>query len=703
MEPRPLLELNVQKAIASILQKPRWWFKWQDQEIRAKWLSEVEQQLLLKTFDQSLVNWSHGQAPLHDLGDLLQGPESPDKYDKLRKWLKEVVTDLKISDGEEEEEEEEESEDDDDDDDDEAATKKRKRREGGGLDATERKRLRTLEKEVESQGSYPTVKWIFNQLLLHERLRAVRVEEWAEKTTKSAVNVARSVDDPNLAPRAAEFVLAVRRGDSVEEALPIPPGSDLLSADRVLKLKMHCEKIHQELGAVQNHIARYIELVAKREKLTAGLDHEKAVICPAGIGSVWISDNIITDKVATKFISEVEALENVPEDKKDWHPHSGKRVLDLVHPSLFCCVYGQTRRVSSALDPSTFTTPVEQMHRLMFTGSEVVEKPASCNTAYQWIPSDFLVGEGGEAGQDDVSAVRILSYINNLHPERFGELYASTGKIFSHFVPLFERMLSDQEQGMARSAFRVNMQCHDASRELPPRPKIPKSVKVPKRSVTVSLRGKTLQAIVKIAEISLTPENPSYSGGAWHIEGTPAEKIVGTGIYYFGCENIKGSRLSFRAEVEEPPYQQNDDDGIAEIYGLFANDLLVQELGSVETSTSRCVVFPNALQHLVQPFELEDPTKAGVRKILAFFLIDPESPIPSTSVIPPQQEEWMETPMEFIDIDTVEQNIRSMLSSGMSLAEAQQHRLKLMKERSVTEPNAEDRGGNPLYFSLCEH
>lgn len=35
---------------------------------------------------------------------------------------------------------------------------------------------------------------------------------------------------------------------------------------------------------------------------------------------------------------------------------------------------------------------------------------------------------------------------------------------------------------------------------------------------TISLRG-TLQLIVKLANIVLTPENPDYPGGKWHVEG----------------------------------------------------------------------------------------------------------------------------------------------------------------------------------------
>ncbi|POM62220.1 hypothetical protein PHPALM_28652 [Phytophthora palmivora] len=701
MEPQPLLQLNVEQAIASILQKRRWWIKIQDLEIRKKWMQEVELQLLVKSFNQSLVKWRHGQEPLDSLNDLLQEPNGTEKQLKLTEWLKKIITEFGMDAESDEEYSDMESETDEGD--------ETEMEETGDMTDEER-RLRALKREVETQESYPTLKWTFNQLLLHERLSKIPVEEWSENTIGAFIAWARRVEDPQhkeLVSRAANFVLSVRRGVRVDDALPIPVGSELLSGDRLLKLQMHCEKIHRELGEVQAYMMKMLQLITEKEGLNGDTDPEAVVICPAGISDVWISDNVIPDGVAAKFKNQVEMLENVPSKEKDWHPHSNKQVLNLVHPSLFCCVFGQTLKSSRILDPTSFTTPTEQMHQLMFTGSEVVEKPKGCHTAFQWIPTDFVVTEnmGPESGGD--IAVRCLSYINNLHPEQHTDLYDSIESILAKFVPLFERMLSNLIVGTLPPRFYVSATNHDSWRELPQRPKVPNVVELPQK-LMVSLRGKTLQVIVKIAEIILTPENPQYTGGAWHIEGTPAEKIVGTGIYYFECENIKDSHLSFRAQVEEPQYQQNDDAGVAEIYGLFNEELLVQVLGSVQTLASRCVVFPNWLQHQVQPFALEDPSKPGVRKILAFFLVDPKTPIPSTSVIPPQQQEWIEPTFESMIqnlhlVDAVEQNIRSMLPRGMSVLQAKQHRLQLMDERAAAQDYDDDTFGDPRYFSLCEH
>lgn len=191
-----------------------------------------------------------------------------------------------------------------------------------------------------------------------------------------------------------------------------------------------------------------------------------------------------------------------------------------------------------------------------------------------------------------------------------------------------------------------------------------------------------LQVIVKLATVHLTPDEPEYPGGSWHVEGMLNERIVSTGIYYWDSENITESRLGFRAALDDPHYEQNDDTGVREVYGLEDEAALNQVLGSVATPAGRCLAFPNVLQHRVDGFRLADPARPGHRKILAFFLVDPAEQIVSTSDVPPQQP-WSDT-------------------STMTLEQAKAYREELMQERKffVDEHNEQ------LYereFSLCEH
>jgi hypothetical protein len=58
-----------------------------------------------------------------------------------------------------------------------------------------------------------------------------------------------------------------------------------------------------------------------------------------------------------------------------------------------------------------------------------------------------------------------------------------------------------------------------------------------------------IQVIVKLANIHLTPSNPTYAGGSWHIEGKLNERICATSLYYYDNTNITESHLAFRTKV----------------------------------------------------------------------------------------------------------------------------------------------------------
>jgi hypothetical protein len=59
----------------------------------------------------------------------------------------------------------------------------------------------------------------------------------------------------------------------------------------------------------------------------------------------------------------------------------------------------------------------------------------------------------------------------------------------------------------------------------------------------ISLKGRTLQIIVKLANIILTPERPQYPGGKWHIEGSyrsfPGRRYCQLTFCFEGMRNEK--------------------------------------------------------------------------------------------------------------------------------------------------------------------
>ncbi|WP_128976108.1 DUF4246 domain-containing protein [Streptomyces roseicoloratus] len=422
----------------------------------------------------------------------------------------------------------------------------------------------------------------------------------------------------------------------------------------------------------------------------AALRDARTGIEVSAVDGVWQSDTLVDDKLRSRLREAVRVLEEVPEAEKDWHPGSDGQVLDLVHPSLFCLV-----RDVSAAPEQAWRNPTNH-----YAKHEFSEK-------FQWLPTDVEVGDDGD--------VRFLSYVNNVHPEEHHALSAVLPDLFARLLPLWENVLTDLRHPRplrieadphewyddeptypapssssdaaayteARKAWSEQMD-HWYQNRRPVVPDAPEFAPpaLPEASARVGLRGRRLQVITKLATIHLTPEEPEYAGGSWHVEGMLNERIVSTGIYYWDSENITESRLSFRAALDDPYYEQNDDDGLREVYGLEDEDALNQVLGSASTPAGRCLAFPNVLQHRVGPFRLADPTRPGHRKILAFFLVDPSTPIVSTSDVAPQQP-WADT-------------------STMTLEQARDYREQLMRERKFFT----DEHNEQVYereFSLCEH
>ncbi|MFE7582735.1 DUF4246 domain-containing protein [Streptomyces gardneri] len=410
----------------------------------------------------------------------------------------------------------------------------------------------------------------------------------------------------------------------------------------------------------------------------------------SAVDGVWQADTLIDDKLESRLRAAVRVLEEVPEADRDWHPGSDGQVLDLVHPSLFCL----TRDVSGAPERA-WRNPTDRYAKYEFS-----EK-------FQWLPTDVDVSDDGD--------VVFRSYVNNVHPETHHELTSVLPDLFARMRPLLENVLTDLRHPRPLRIVADPYGWYDSEPERPDKasysdadayaeaydawetvledwwetrlPVVPDAPaftapEPPDASARVDLRGRGLQVIVKLATIHLTPEKPEYAGGSWHVEGMLNERIVSTGIYYWDSENITESRLSFRAALDDPDYEQNDDNGLREVYGLENEDALNQLLGSASTPAGRCLAFPNVLQHRVGSFRLADPTRPGHRKILAFFLVDPSEKIVSTSDVPPQQP-WSDT-------------------STMTLEQAKGYREQLMQERKFFV----DEHNDQLYereFSLCEH
>lgn len=493
---------------------------------------------------------------------------------------------------------------------------------------------------------------------------------------------------------------------------------------------------------------------------------------------VVYSDRALSSEEAQALCAAVAPIENVPEKSKDWHPGSNGQVLDLVHPSLYPLVYGLSRVLPQGrigLDDCAVsigkgeTVPQpsdEELWNMEWYNGETTNDSDIYSARFQWLPCDVSFS--------DDERVSITSYINNLHPKHHRDLYGTIENVIAKSIPLWNEVLASTEsektsrldvkdyseywpQGEERPrGWRpegwednnprgtkidengdevtddenedINVDDlddeyrSDERRTKHPDPRGPyMPAPAPEADEIVDLRKqfeKTgLQVIAKLANIHLTPEEPTYAGGAWHIEGQLNEHIVATSLFYYEQENIDKSSIAFRQVMDtecgsEFPYEQSEYSGLEEVLGIENYMPAFSDLGSVLTKEGRLLAFPNVLQHRVPPFSLRDPSRPGHRKILALFLVDPYIRILSTSKVPPQQKDWwVEEVMNAAgSIDRLSDMPIEMMGHilddcdgfPISLEEAKETRAELMKERSRIQESVEE-GFNENTFNFCEH
>ncbi|KAJ3146431.1 hypothetical protein HDU86_008536 [Geranomyces michiganensis] len=411
-------------------------------------------------------------------------------------------------------------------------------------------------------------------------------------------------------------------------------------------------------------------------------------VIPAAVQGVYQADNCGNDEplkdqreALLAFATKVENAD------KDWHPGTDGQTVVL-----------RTETIPSPADSLRFINTGEA---LPSTADKEINAPwfaphriPEISDEFQWLPTDVKMAY---TGNENRVRCEFESYINNVHPVKFRAEYDLLASIFAGFVPMFTHVLTDllnQDQKRLDLSSGVfyeeygdedddadeeddGMWYDDTRDRIVAYPTIPEAM---------------WQIVVKMANIELTPEKPSYPGGSFHLEGTDREDIVATGIYYYSIENITASRLSFKSafnaeESHDGSYEQNDHVGIKEVLGVDADQQTVQLMGSVEAVEGRCIVFP---KYKVEKFSRADPTRSGHRKILCFFLVNPQNTdVLSTSRVPPLQSDWLWGEL----LDTVPRlrnlppellaHIRKYAETPLSLHQAKERRIRFMKARKA--------------------
>ena len=313
---------------------------------------------------------------------------------------------------------------------------------------------------------------------------------------------------------------------------------------------------------------------------------------------VFKSDTLISEDILELLREAVAPLENVPENEKDWHPWSRKQVLDLVHPSLFPLIYGKTRLLTNDVvslqdavlhcGKGTIIPAPSSNHCVERTFDNEI-RSGMYSRQFQWLPC--------EVGLQKDGSVKIMSYINNLRFGKNWSLYKAIELIVSKSIPVWDLGLTEvfknenlkkeprmeKRHGFYPPRIRVSGKPvwkvderivpkgedpktydpdyiqigHNWKHEglLQPEPceetySVRRNLLVDTRPVDLRNEFKSLQIIVKLANIHLTPERPNYDGGRWHIEGQLNEHICASALLYYDNDNVTDSYLAFRERVD---------------------------------------------------------------------------------------------------------------------------------------------------------
>jgi len=352
------------------------------------------------------------------------------------------------------------------------------------------------------------------------------------------------------------------------------------------------------------------------------------------VENVAWSDDIIPIDVLNALNSELDLICEC--ERKDYHPRSKKVVRDIVHPSLYCYVKGVSKARNSPLSNYTVATKND---RFVFEDTDFWGRKYE-NSDYQWLPAEFVVDDNGN--------VLINSYINNLDKDRYPGVYDLIARIFGDFVPMFESVC-----GALRNDF------YDEN-------KLSEEISIP-------LRNRKLQVVTKLVEYRVNKEE--NFDGVWHVEGMSHENIIATGLLVLKRDRtFKGAEISFKRYLFEEEGDQlitnTPQNANRPTEMMDGGD--VRPLGTMSTPYGRALVFPNSHIHKLSNMSSSDGEDA-VRRILVFWLVNPETPIVSTANVEKQQ-------------------------NKMSFGDAKKYQLALMKERRL---HKEDFNEREVY--LCEH
>ncbi|KAK4074422.1 hypothetical protein Purlil1_12962 [Purpureocillium lilacinum] len=167
--------------------------------------------------------------------------------------------------------------------------------------------------------------------------------------------------------------------------------------------------------------------------------------------SIVKSDSYIDETLREELARAFRDLAAEQAGSIDWHPGSNGLVQNLVHPSMYPFIFDRSPfiqdevvGVSNALDlvgqgesVKGQSPPVDRYdpgRSYYSVGSGQVE-PWFWSYTYQWLPANVQLRQDG--------SVQFTSYVNNLHPTKFPDIYKILERIISKAIPAWDQCLRE--------------------------------------------------------------------------------------------------------------------------------------------------------------------------------------------------------------------------------------------------------------------
>jgi len=342
------------------------------------------------------------------------------------------------------------------------------------------------------------------------------------------------------------------------------------------------------------------------------------------------------------LIDELKASEPA-----DYHPGSNDIVRDLVHPSLYPFINGVSS-VYPELSPGELKV-VEEAMSTSEAKRDMWSRPYE-ESKFQWLPAEVSVSAQGKC--------EFQTYINNVPKDKHPELYTALGDLLSQCLPHLEAAWSHGSSieflGDDADVYDIGSDAEDGEVQ------------------EKSLRGRGLQVIVKIVDYELEPDQTHE--GVWHVEGMSHENIVATAeLVLQRPGSLKGGDLEFQrawTTVEAGRFGGLPQCRAEPLEQCIQRGLC--PLGRLPLELGQLTAWPNCHVHKLAPLQ-NNGDKTAQRRVVVFWLVNPDRRIVSSRHVPPQQ-------------------------GSMSSEEAKKVRLELMEERKRHKQD-----WNIREVSLCEH